>query len=96
MYAAARRGEVKGFTGIDDPYEAPVDPEITLDTVNVAVEENARRILDVIQEKGFVRPAAVCGPGCPGRRLRHLTRPDRRWFHDGGEPAPLLEAVQWT
>ncbi|MCJ7513091.1 MAG: adenylyl-sulfate kinase, partial [Anaerolineales bacterium] len=59
MYAAARRGEVKGFTGIDDPYEAPVKPEITLDTVNVAVEENARRILEVIQGKGFVREGAV-------------------------------------
>jgi sulfate adenylyltransferase len=58
MYAAARRGEVKGFTGIDDPYEAPVDPEITLDTVNASVEKNARRILDLIQEKGFVRKAA--------------------------------------
>jgi sulfate adenylyltransferase len=57
MYAAARRGEVKGFTGIDDPYEAPVDPEITLDTVNLAVEENARRILEVVKGKGFVRQA---------------------------------------
>ena len=32
MYAKARRGEIKGFTGIDDPYEPPLTPEITLDT----------------------------------------------------------------
>jgi sulfate adenylyltransferase len=57
MYAAARRGEVKGFTGIDDPYEAPVNPEVTLDTVTISVEDNARRILDVIKDKGFVREA---------------------------------------
>jgi len=57
MYAAARRGEVKGFTGIDDPYEPPVNPEITIDTVNASVENNARRILEVIKEKGFVRVA---------------------------------------
>jgi len=33
MYAQARRGEIRGFTGIDDPYEPPLSPEITLDTV---------------------------------------------------------------
>jgi sulfate adenylyltransferase len=57
MYAAARRGEVKGFTGIDDPYEAPVNPELRLDTVTGSVEDNARRILGVVKEKGFVREA---------------------------------------
>ncbi len=63
MYAKARRGEVKGFTGIDDPYEAPVDPEITLRTVDVSVEDNARAILAHLIEMGFVRdggfPAAA-------------------------------------
>jgi sulfate adenylyltransferase len=57
MYAAARRGDVKGFTGIDDPYEPPVNPEITIDTVSDSVENNARRILSLIKEKGFVRAA---------------------------------------
>ena len=41
MYAKARRGEIKGFTGIDDPYEPPLHPEITLDTVAHTPEENA-------------------------------------------------------
>jgi sulfate adenylyltransferase len=55
MYAKARRGEIQGFTGIDDPYEPPVDPEITLDTVSQSAEQNARRILELLQKQGFIR-----------------------------------------
>jgi sulfate adenylyltransferase len=55
MYAKARRGEIKGFTGIDDPYEPPVDPEITLDTVAFSPEENARRIVGLLEERGYLR-----------------------------------------
>jgi sulfate adenylyltransferase len=55
MYAKARRGEITGFTGIDDPYEAPLNPEITLDTVRHTPEENARRIVDELMRRGFVR-----------------------------------------
>jgi sulfate adenylyltransferase len=55
MYAAARRGEIKGFTGIDDPYEAPQHPEITLNTVTHTPEENARLIMDYLAREGFVR-----------------------------------------
>ena len=58
MYAKARRGEITGFTGIDDPYEAPLNPEITLDTVQHTPEENARRILDELMRRGFVRGGA--------------------------------------
>ncbi|GAB4530955.1 MAG: bifunctional sulfate adenylyltransferase/adenylylsulfate kinase [Anaerolineae bacterium] len=55
LYAAARRGEITGFTGIDDPYEAPIDPEITLDTVEVTPEENAQRIIAYLLARGFLR-----------------------------------------
>lgn len=55
MYAKARRGEIHGFTGVDDPYEPPVNPEITLDTVAASPEENARRILDYLAGHGYVR-----------------------------------------
>ena len=44
LYAKARRGELKGFTGIDDPYEAPIDPEITLVSDGRTPVENAHRI----------------------------------------------------
>lgn len=55
LYAKARRGEIKGFTGIDDPYEPPFNPEIRLDTINHTPEENARIILDYLVKRGFVR-----------------------------------------
>jgi sulfate adenylyltransferase len=55
MYAKARRGEIKDFTGIDDPYEAPLNAELTLDTVANEPEGNARRILEYLMNTGLVR-----------------------------------------
>jgi sulfate adenylyltransferase len=55
LYAQARRGEVKGVTGIDDPYEPPLHAEIRLDTINHTPEENARTILRHLIREGFVR-----------------------------------------
>ena len=54
MYAKARRGEIKDFTGIDDPYEAPDDPDISLDTVSYSVEDNASKILELLVGQGFI------------------------------------------
>lgn len=54
MYAKARSGEIKGFTGIDDPYESPVDPDIVLDTTTCWPEDNARLIVEYLHGKGFV------------------------------------------
>jgi len=55
LYAKARRGEIKGFTGIDDPYEPPLHAEINLDTVKNSPEENAHRIIEYILDRGFIR-----------------------------------------
>jgi len=55
MYLKARRGELKNFTGIDDPYEAPVQPEIVIDTVANTAEDNARSIVEYLSERGFLR-----------------------------------------
>jgi adenylylsulfate kinase len=46
LYARARRGEIKNFTGIDDPYETPENPELTLDTRALSVEECVARVLE--------------------------------------------------
>jgi len=54
MYQQARAGKITGFTGVDDPYEAPVAAELTLDTVNCSVEENARRVVSALLERGFL------------------------------------------
>jgi sulfate adenylyltransferase len=55
MYAMARRGEISGWTGIDDPYEAPEHAEVVLDTLRHTAEDNARRIVDHLGQAGFVR-----------------------------------------
>ena len=54
MYAKARRGEILGFTGIDDPYESPLNPKLTLDTVAHEAEENAQIILGRLITEGFI------------------------------------------
>nr|MBP7600519.1 adenylyl-sulfate kinase [Thermoflexales bacterium] len=54
LYAKARRGELKGFTGVDDPYEPPLNPEVTLDTVNETPEQCAQRIIAHLQREGFL------------------------------------------
>lgn len=55
LYAKAMRGEIRGFTGVDDPYERPHAAELTLDTVDATAEENARAIVAMLRKNGFVR-----------------------------------------
>lgn len=54
LYSRARIGQIKGFTGVDDPYEAPIDPEITLNTVDHSPEINAQKIMEFLEKVGFV------------------------------------------
>lgn len=70
MYSLARAGKIKNFTGIDDPYEPPHKPEITIDAAGRSAEENARLILDYLIESGFVRRAfgrEIADEFSPGR-----------------------------
>lgn len=54
MYAKAKAGLLKGFTGVDDPYENPSSPELSIDTSNLTPDEAVQQILLLISEKGFV------------------------------------------
>lgn len=54
LYKKARAGEIKEFTGISAPYEAPEAPEITIRTDLLSVEESVRKIVDYLAEKGLV------------------------------------------
>lgn len=54
MYAKARAGLLKGFTGVDDPYEDPSSPELKIDTTSLTPDEAAREILLYISRKGFI------------------------------------------
>jgi bifunctional enzyme CysN/CysC len=49
LYAKARAGEIKGFTGIDDPYETPETPDLVIDTTQHDVDEAARRIISALE-----------------------------------------------
>jgi len=55
LYKKVRAGEIKGFTGVDAPYEEPVAPEITIDTETQTVEESTQIIINYLEEKGFIK-----------------------------------------
>lgn len=54
MYAKARRGEIKGFTGIDDPYEPPENPDLLVDTENDTLEESSLQVTDFLRARSLL------------------------------------------
>ena len=54
MYRKALAGEIKNFTGIDDPYEEPENPELILDTDKESIEESVQKVLDRLEELEYV------------------------------------------
>jgi adenylylsulfate kinase len=63
LYEKAFAGEIKEFTGVSDPYEAPLDPELTLDTENESPEESAAKILTFLEERELIPAAQAAGVG---------------------------------
>jgi adenylylsulfate kinase-like enzyme len=53
LYAKARRGDLTACTGIDDPYEPPLRPELTLESASASVRENARKVFELLVERCF-------------------------------------------
>ena len=56
LYKKARRGELTNFTGIDSPYEPPDDPELKIDTTTAAPAEEARQVIDLLEQSGRLSP----------------------------------------
>jgi sulfate adenylyltransferase len=54
MYAKARAGLIKGFTGVDDPYEVPENPEVVIDTTHLTPDEAAQEVLLVMGQMGYI------------------------------------------
>lgn len=54
LYKKARAGEIKNFTGIDDPYEAPVNPELILNTAELTLEQEVQAVLNYLRERGIL------------------------------------------
>jgi adenylylsulfate kinase len=55
LYAKARRGEIKNFTGISAPFEAPENPALELDTSKLSLEESVNRLLDLVLPRVAVK-----------------------------------------
>ena len=62
LYKKARAGEIKGFTGIDDPYEEPTSPDLVLPTDRLSIAESVRMLVELLEERG------VIAAGIPSRR----------------------------
>ena len=54
LYKKARAGEIRGFTGIDDPYEAPANPELHLRTDQMTLEDEVEAVIKSLQERGII------------------------------------------
>lgn len=54
LYKKARAGEIKNFTGIDDPYEAPLHPELVLNSHEMSLEQEVETLLKLLEERGII------------------------------------------
>src|SRR5437588_2089276 len=63
LYKKALAGEIKGFTGVDDPYEAPENPELMLDTMVEEPIESLARVLQTLQRLGYVEDEGILVEG---------------------------------
>ena len=58
LYKKARAGQIKNFTGVDDPYEPPLQPEVKCNTATENADESLHRILVELERRAFVPPSA--------------------------------------
>lgn len=54
MYAKARKGKIQGFTGIDDPYEAPINADLVIDTENEPLSESANKVKEFLKKRNLI------------------------------------------
>lgn len=74
MYKKALAGEIKNFTGVSDPFEEPLHPELVIESDKESEEESLRKILARLEELGYLKPAAgeITLPDYLGRELARL------------------------
>jgi adenylyl-sulfate kinase len=65
LYKKALKGELKNFTGVSDPYEAPDHPEVVVNSATETVEESAAKIIRTLELMGYVPPAGADGVASP-------------------------------
>jgi adenylyl-sulfate kinase len=59
LYEKALRGEIANFTGVSDPYEEPLHPEVVIDSELETVDESLAKIVDYLERKGYIQTAGV-------------------------------------
>jgi adenylylsulfate kinase len=59
LYEKALKGEIQNFTGVNDPYERPDDPDIRIDSDHESAEESAQRIIALLEQRGLLRAAVA-------------------------------------
>jgi len=62
LYKRARAGEIKQFTGIDDPYEAPLNPEVECKTAQESLEDSTAQVISYLETKGYIPVASMVSP----------------------------------
>ncbi|MGA8014371.1 MAG: sulfate adenylyltransferase [Candidatus Dormiibacterota bacterium] len=82
LYAKALRGEIANFTGVSDPYEEPVDPEVRVDSGSESVEVSVERVLDVLERQGHI---------WRGVRPNLATGEERAALRDQAAELPVIE-----
>src|SRR6185369_10347318 len=85
LYKKALAGEIKNFTGVDDPYEAPTNADVVVETDKETKEHSLSKILAKLEELGYVPRAAVTSAG-KGAAAKKLILPHGgelvdRWVH---------------
>jgi len=75
LYARAQRGEIKGLTGVDAPYETPESPDIHLRTIDQSIDDTCQIILEVLEDKDLIPVESdTASEGEPERRLKKQRR----------------------
>ncbi|MHB8742431.1 MAG: bifunctional sulfate adenylyltransferase/adenylylsulfate kinase [Sulfuricaulis sp.] len=87
LYARARAGLIKNFTGVSDPYEMPSNPEIVIDTTLQSVNEAAEKILAYLQSQGYLAPQSPKTDTTETDKVR--TNPATLWAQPSGSVVPL-------
>src|SRR5688572_10430939 len=68
LYKKAMAGEIQNFTGVNDPYEEPANPDLVLDTADETIEESAAKVIALLEDRGYIpRQAATDAPTVTAR-----------------------------
>jgi sulfate adenylyltransferase len=84
LYAGSERGDVASLTGVADPYEPPLEPELRLETVGRTADQNAAEVIDYLERRGLLEPRGVAPERRGAAPERRGAAPERRGTESGG------------